>query len=234
MQVILTRDNVSIPWGFRLKGGAEFNLPLSILKVSEGSPSHYKLEFGDTLLKIGNYSTVNLKHDDALNIIRMFDNTLPLVVQRDQWYTASPAHLVEQHQQQQPIESTTYTSSVNPTFKFNQQPSTPHVWKPPSLAKEPTNVVSPMHNQYQTFSYPSSNTAQFSPQSPNRFMYEQQQQPQQQQQQYQHQEYAQPISYPYNDPYGMKANESAYFNRPSNNLFFQIRRRVLFVCYFKF
>ncbi len=33
MQVVITRDNSSIPWGFRLKGGAEYNVPLSILKV---------------------------------------------------------------------------------------------------------------------------------------------------------------------------------------------------------
>lgn len=33
MQIILTRDHANIPWGFRLKGGAEYNVPLSILKV---------------------------------------------------------------------------------------------------------------------------------------------------------------------------------------------------------
>lgn len=82
MQIILTRDHVSIPWGFRLKGGAEYNVPLSILKVNEGSPSHYKLECGDVIASIGNYPALNLKHEDALNIIRMFDVSLPLVIQR--------------------------------------------------------------------------------------------------------------------------------------------------------
>ena len=33
MQIVVTRDNVAVPWGFRLKGGAEYNVPLSILKV---------------------------------------------------------------------------------------------------------------------------------------------------------------------------------------------------------
>ncbi len=33
MQIVLTRDHVSVPWGFRLKGGAEYSVPLSILKV---------------------------------------------------------------------------------------------------------------------------------------------------------------------------------------------------------
>jgi hypothetical protein len=31
--VVLTRDNTSVPWGFRLKGGMEYSVPLSILKV---------------------------------------------------------------------------------------------------------------------------------------------------------------------------------------------------------
>ena len=34
MQIVITRDNGAVPWGFRLKGGAEYNVPLSILKVS--------------------------------------------------------------------------------------------------------------------------------------------------------------------------------------------------------
>jgi hypothetical protein len=34
MQIVITRENVAIPWGFRLKGGAEYNVPLSILKVT--------------------------------------------------------------------------------------------------------------------------------------------------------------------------------------------------------
>jgi hypothetical protein len=34
-QLVLTRDHVSIPWGFRLKGGSEYNVPLSILKVNK-------------------------------------------------------------------------------------------------------------------------------------------------------------------------------------------------------
>ncbi len=38
MQIVLTREHQSIPWGFRLKGGAEYNVPLSILKVTESIP----------------------------------------------------------------------------------------------------------------------------------------------------------------------------------------------------
>lgn len=34
MQVYIQRENASIPWGFQLKGGAEFNSPLRVFKVS--------------------------------------------------------------------------------------------------------------------------------------------------------------------------------------------------------
>jgi hypothetical protein len=39
LQIVLTRENQSVPWGFRLKGGAEYNVPLSILKVTTHRPS---------------------------------------------------------------------------------------------------------------------------------------------------------------------------------------------------
>lgn len=84
MQIVITRENAAIPWGFRLKGGAEYNVPLSILKVNDGSPSHRKLEVGDVIANIGNYPALSLNHEDALNIIRQFDLNLPLVIQREQ------------------------------------------------------------------------------------------------------------------------------------------------------
>lgn len=31
--VVLERESTQVPWGFRLKGGSEYNVPLSILKV---------------------------------------------------------------------------------------------------------------------------------------------------------------------------------------------------------
>jgi len=83
MQIVLTREHQSIPWGFRLKGGAEYNVPLSILKVNPGSPAHTKLEHGDVVSSIGNYSALHLKHEEALNIIRLFEYHLPLCIKRE-------------------------------------------------------------------------------------------------------------------------------------------------------
>lgn len=82
MQIVLTRDDQSVPWGFRLKGGAEYNVPLSILKVNPGSPACTKLNCTDIVQSIGNYSALYLKHEEALNIIRLFEYHLPLVIKR--------------------------------------------------------------------------------------------------------------------------------------------------------
>lgn len=52
------------------------------IKVNEGSPAHLKLDTGDVLVSVGQYSTANLKHEEALNLIRMFDLKLTLGIQR--------------------------------------------------------------------------------------------------------------------------------------------------------
>ena len=115
MQTIITRDSTAVPWGFRLKGGAEYNVPLSILKVNEGSPSHYKLEVGDVIASIGNYPALNLKHEEALNIIRMFDLSLPLTIHRQQ-------------------------ALFSPTRIAAKTGTTPVVWRPQSVSSyEPQN-----------------------------------------------------------------------------------------------
>jgi hypothetical protein len=51
--------------------------------VNEVSPaSNCRLEIGDVVVNIGNYPALNLKHEEALNLIRMFEYTLPLTIQR--------------------------------------------------------------------------------------------------------------------------------------------------------
>jgi len=131
--IVLTRENNSIPWGFRLKGGYEYNVPLSILKVNEGSPSYNLLECGDVLVNIGKYSALNMKHEEALNIIRMFDLSIQLVVQRDTTSRSNlkassavwrpPSLASQQFSPQQPT-TPSYSSNSYSNFNFNNY-STP-------------------------------------------------------------------------------------------------------------
>jgi hypothetical protein len=51
-------------------------------QVNDGSPAQNKLLNGDVIANIGHYPALNLKHEEALNIIRLFDVTLPLTIRR--------------------------------------------------------------------------------------------------------------------------------------------------------
>jgi hypothetical protein len=51
-------------------------------KVNESSPASGKLDVGDILVTIGKFPAMSLRHEEALHLIRMFDNSLPLVINR--------------------------------------------------------------------------------------------------------------------------------------------------------
>ena len=52
------------------------------LKINKGSPACSVIECDDTIQFIGRFPALNLRREEAVNIIRMFDVTLPLVVKR--------------------------------------------------------------------------------------------------------------------------------------------------------
>ncbi|CAF2601580.1 unnamed protein product [Rotaria sp. Silwood2] len=87
--VLLERSSLDQNWGFRLQGGVDFRLPLSVKKVISNSPSHNKLHAGDGLAFIDGLDASLMKHEDAENIIR---NALRLqiVLRRGQLSTIRP------------------------------------------------------------------------------------------------------------------------------------------------
>ncbi|XP_076368224.1 PDZ and LIM domain protein 7-like isoform X7 [Tachypleus tridentatus] len=73
----------NIPWGFRLQGGKDFSLPLSIQKVNPGSlAENAGLQTGDGVLKIQGQATENMRHKEAQDTIIRAGNSLELLVQR--------------------------------------------------------------------------------------------------------------------------------------------------------
>ena len=166
MQVTLTRDHASIPWGFRLKGGAEFNVPLSILRINDDSPSHGRLVCGDTIIRIGHFPALSLNHDEALNIIRMFDTHLPLVVNRQQPTAQPPPQQLhpqslyhqqpqyQQHQQQQQQQQHQQLQPArNVAYSGAHQAAQGGVWRP-SIPVAPITFAS---------DYPSTSGSPLSP-----------------------------------------------------------------------
>ncbi|BFZ17550.1 hypothetical protein BsWGS_20589 [Bradybaena similaris] len=83
MQTIwLQRSTADIPWGFRLVGGREFGLPLSVQRVTPGSVAAAALGPGDVILKVGNVMATNLDHNAAQELVRQATNILQLTIKK--------------------------------------------------------------------------------------------------------------------------------------------------------
>ncbi|XP_036336297.1 titin-like [Rhagoletis pomonella] len=75
-------DNV--PWGFRLVGGADFEFPLTVVKVNEGSIAEEAgLREGDVIVRINDTATSPLSHDEADKVIRQCGNVFFIGVKRE-------------------------------------------------------------------------------------------------------------------------------------------------------
>ncbi|XP_072347453.1 LIM domain-binding protein 3a [Scyliorhinus torazame] len=79
--------NVSLngpaPWGFRLQGGKDFNMPLTISRVSPGSKAaQANINQGDTIVAIDGVSTEGMTHLDCQNKIKSASYSLNLSLQK--------------------------------------------------------------------------------------------------------------------------------------------------------
>ncbi|XP_058473283.1 PDZ and LIM domain protein 5b isoform X3 [Solea solea] len=71
------------PWGFRLQGGKDFCLPLTISRLSDGGKAiRAKMSIGDIILSINGISTESMNHLEAQNKIKACTDGLSLTLQR--------------------------------------------------------------------------------------------------------------------------------------------------------
>nr|XP_023658978.1 LIM domain-binding protein 3-like isoform X7 [Paramormyrops kingsleyae] len=71
------------PWGFRLQGGKDFNMPLTISRITPGSKaSQGSLTQGDVIVAIDGVSTEGMTHLEAQNKIKCAGYNLALTMQR--------------------------------------------------------------------------------------------------------------------------------------------------------
>ncbi|XP_012817145.1 PDZ and LIM domain protein 5 isoform X11 [Xenopus tropicalis] len=71
------------PWGFRLQGGKDFNMPLTISRLSDGGKaSQAHIGIGDVVLTIDGISTDGMTHLEAQNKIKACTGSLNLTLQR--------------------------------------------------------------------------------------------------------------------------------------------------------
>ncbi|CAM9105266.1 unnamed protein product, partial [Lampetra planeri] len=71
------------PWGFRLQGGKDFCLPLTISRLTDGGKAaKAKMSVGDIILSINGISTDSMNHLEAQNKIKACTGHLNLTLQR--------------------------------------------------------------------------------------------------------------------------------------------------------
>uniref|UniRef100_A0A3B3CTB7 LIM domain binding 3a n=1 Tax=Oryzias melastigma TaxID=30732 RepID=A0A3B3CTB7_ORYME len=69
------------PWGFRLQGGKDFNMPLTISRITPGSKAAQgNLIQGDVIVAIEGVSTEGMTHLEAQNKIKMANHSLALTM----------------------------------------------------------------------------------------------------------------------------------------------------------
>ncbi|XP_016894566.1 PDZ and LIM domain protein 5b isoform X2 [Cynoglossus semilaevis] len=71
------------PWGFRLQGGKDFCLPLTISRLTDGGKAvRANMSVGDVILSINGISTESMNHLEAQNKIKGCTDSLSLTLQR--------------------------------------------------------------------------------------------------------------------------------------------------------
>lgn len=106
------------PWGFRLQGGKDFSMPLTISKLTDGGKAaKAKISVGDTVLSIDGIATNAMTHLEAQNKIKACTGNLSLSLMRSSGGSKEePLEIIKPVPISQPsAPSTTSTSSANLT-----------------------------------------------------------------------------------------------------------------------
>uniref|UniRef100_A0A672SGM2 LIM domain binding 3a n=1 Tax=Sinocyclocheilus grahami TaxID=75366 RepID=A0A672SGM2_SINGR len=128
--------NVSLtgpsPWGFRLQGGKDFNMPLTVSRITPGSKAaSSNLIQGDIIVAIDGVSTEGMTHLEAQNKIKSANFNLALTMQRSKRPTPFPMTTpridspmpVIPHQKDQPVQM---NGALSVSAKTNSSYSSKH------------------------------------------------------------------------------------------------------------
>ncbi|XP_015258092.1 PREDICTED: PDZ and LIM domain protein 5-like isoform X1 [Cyprinodon variegatus] len=108
------------PWGFRLQGGKDFCLPLTISRLTDGGKAvKAGMNIGDIILSINGISSEGMNHLEAQNKIKACTGNLSLTLQRPS--TVSKEESVKEEPQEiikpvpitHPAPSNTYTKPLS-------------------------------------------------------------------------------------------------------------------------
>lgn len=117
-------------FGFSIRGGKEFNIPLFVLKLADQGPALLdgRLQVGDQILEINSCDAYQMTHSEAIERIKSGGNMVTLLIRRTGMPPPSITDIIaanataavtsaQQQQQQQPTNSS--SSSLIPSTSSN-------------------------------------------------------------------------------------------------------------------
>ncbi|XP_018425445.1 PREDICTED: LIM domain-binding protein 3 isoform X1 [Nanorana parkeri] len=153
--------NVSLagpgPWGFRLQGGKDFNMPLTISRVTPGSKAaQSNVNQGDLVVAIDGVSTDGMTHLEAQNKIKSASYNLSLTVQKSKRLGPFPTSTPRMESplpvipHQKIIANTVANSEFVPQFNPNVLKDSALSTHKPIEVKGPGGKATIIHAQYNT------------------------------------------------------------------------------------
>ncbi|XP_069719594.1 LIM domain-binding protein 3 isoform X5 [Phaenicophaeus curvirostris] len=145
------------PWGFRLQGGKDFNMPLTISRITPGSKAaQSQMNQGDLVVAIDGVNTDSMTHLEAQNKIKSASHNLSLTLQKSKRPVpvSTTAPRIDSPRAVIPHQKVITNSPANPEFteRFN-----PNVLKDSALSThKPIEVkglggkATIIHAQYNT------------------------------------------------------------------------------------
>ena len=80
--IFLEKQDAAQAWGFRLQGGTDYRLNLSVKKVLPNTPAHNRLHPGDVIVAIQGVDATALSHLQGNELIKSAGNSLNLMVRK--------------------------------------------------------------------------------------------------------------------------------------------------------
>ncbi|XP_061081004.1 LIM domain-binding protein 3b [Conger conger] len=145
------------PWGFRLQGGKDFNMPLTISRISSGSKAALaNLTSGDIISAIDGVSTEGLTHLETQNKIKAATHSLTLNMLRSKRPAPVPTATPRMDSpmpvipHQKVIANTAATSEYVPSFNPSVLKDSALSTHKPIEVKGPGGKATIIHAQYNT------------------------------------------------------------------------------------
>lgn len=151
--LIELRKQSNTGFGFSIRGGREFNIPIFVLKLADAGPASLdnRLRVGDQILEINAVDAYNMSHNEAIDRIKSGGNVVSLLVRRTGLPPPSITDIIAATNN--PINTTTNNSNnISPTGLYG--------------GVNTTTIRPNVNNNINGFSYHQSDSTLLRPKSP--------------------------------------------------------------------